>query len=113
MGTEQVGLRDVVERRNASSFRLLAPLRYLAIKNEEKHRYDIVIPVVVGLGGWLAYMVISPKPPLFGEFGLLRFARDLLIMVVPFMVGALAAVSMGSSRRAFRPPSSRRGDIPK
>ena len=33
---------------------------------------------------------------MFGENGILRFTRDLLIMGVPFMVGALAAVAMGA-----------------
>jgi hypothetical protein len=55
-----------------------------------------VLPLAVGVGLWIAYMLMSPKPALFGEAGLLRFARDLLIMAVPFMVGALAAVSMGA-----------------
>ncbi|MCJ2039228.1 hypothetical protein MKK55_09775 [Methylobacterium sp. J-059] len=44
---------------------------------------------------------MSPKFPLFGETGLLRFARDLLVMAVPFLVGALASVSMGTPGPAF------------
>lgn len=97
MGTHQIGLRDVVEDGRAPPrMRLLAPLRYLSIKHREKRRYDFIVPVAVGLTVWVIYMLVSPKPPLFGDHGLLRFARDLLIMSVPFMVGALAAVSMGA-----------------
>lgn len=88
---------DVVEVNSSrANLRLLAPLRYLAIYHPEKFRYDVTVPAVLGLVAWAVFMVLSPKPPLFGEAGLLRFARDLLIMAVPFMVGALAAVSMGA-----------------
>jgi hypothetical protein len=74
---------------------LLAPLRYLEIRHPEKFKYDVIVPVSVGLAGWAAYMLMDPRPSLFNEDGLLRFARDLLVMAVPFMIGALAAVSMG------------------
>ena len=97
MGNQQLGLRDVAEHeKGAARLRLLAPLRYLAIVHAEKQRYDLILPVLVGVGAWAVYTAMHPKPPLFGEHGLLRFARDLLIMAVPFMVGALAAVSMGA-----------------
>jgi hypothetical protein len=71
-------------------------LRYLQIRHAEKRRYDLTIPLVVGLAGWAIYFFMDPRPALFGDAGLLRFTRDLLIMAVPFMVGALAAVSMGA-----------------
>ena len=87
---------DVVHGKGGSRLRLLAPMRYLAIRHPEKTRYDFVYPAAIGIIVWGAYVLIYPKPPLFGELGLLRFARDLLIMAVPFMVGALAAVSMGA-----------------
>lgn len=96
MGTRQVKLLDVEHGGTQSRLRLLAPLRYLQIRHPEKRRYDVVLPVVVGVAGWAVYIVIDPRPALFGDAGLLRFARDLLIMAVPFMVGALAAVSMGA-----------------
>lgn len=97
MGTQQVErLRDISHSGDESRLRLLGPLRYLAIKHPEKTKYDILVPIVVGLIGWIAYSVISPRPLLFTDAGLLRFARDLLIMAVPFMVGALAAVAMGA-----------------
>lgn len=96
MGTEQVKLRDAAPAGQISRLRLLAPLRYLAIRHPEKDRYDVRLPVFVGIFAWIVYSAIEPKPPLFGDGGLLRFARDLLIMGVPFMVGALAAVSMGA-----------------
>jgi hypothetical protein len=97
MGTQQINqLRDISHGAVGSRLRLLAPLRYLAIKHPEKTRYDFLIPTVAGLLGWFAYSAMEPKPLLFGDDGLLRFARDLLIMGVPFMIGALAAVSMGA-----------------
>ncbi|PWE77321.1 hypothetical protein XF30_11740 [Bradyrhizobium sp. SUTN9-2] len=87
---------DVQQGGKQSRLRLLAPMRYLEIRHPEKFKYDVVLPIVVGLAAWTIYMFISPRPALFGEAGLLRFARDLLVMAVPFMVGALAAVSMGA-----------------
>jgi hypothetical protein len=96
MGTRQIGLVDIVHGGRVSRLRLLAPLRYLLIKHPEKRRYDILVPTLAGIVCWAGYLLIQPKPPLFGDGGLLRFARDLLIMAVPFMVGALAAVSMGA-----------------
>ncbi|MCK1598450.1 hypothetical protein [Bradyrhizobium sp. 164] len=96
MGTRQVKLIDVQEGGKQSSLRLLAPLRYLKIRHPEKRKYDIIIPAAAGVVAWVVYMVLDPRPALFGDTGLLRFARDLLVMAVPFMVGALAAVSMGA-----------------
>lgn len=91
-----IGLPDITHGAQGSRKRLLAPLRYLAINHAEKSKYDFWLPSAIGVGAWVVYFLIEPKPPLFGEAGLLRFARDLLIMAVPFMVGALAAVSMGA-----------------
>ena len=96
MGTPQVGLRDVSQGTPQSRARLGAPLRYLFIYHPEKRRYDFVVPGVIAVSTWAVYSLIEPKPPLFGDAGLLRFVRDLLIMGVPFMIGALAAVAMGT-----------------
>lgn len=89
-------LRDVVHGRPPSRLRLLAPVRYLAIQHAEKTKYDFVFPLILGVVAWAVYWLLNPKPPLFGDDGLLRFTRDLLVMAVPFMIGALAAVAMGS-----------------
>jgi len=89
-------LRDVSHGRPPSRLRLLAPLRYLLIKHPEKFKYDVLFPFIVALLVWAGYWIVNPKPALFGEEGLLRFARDLLVMAVPFMVGSLAAVAMGA-----------------
>src|ERR1700682_1057305 len=96
MGTRQIKILDVDHGGRPSGLRLLAPLRYLQIRHPEKRRYDVIIPALVGVAGWVVYELIHPRPELFGDAGLLRFARDLLIMAVPFMIGALAAVSMGA-----------------
>jgi hypothetical protein len=96
MGTRQVKLLEVQDGGSQSTLRLLAPLRYLQIRHPEKRKYDITIPVIVGLVGWGIYLLMEPRLALFGDAGLIRFARDLLIMGVPFMIGALAAVSMGA-----------------
>ena len=89
-------LRAVSHGREPSRLRLLAPVRYLLIRHPEKITYDIIVPFAVAVAAWLVYWFVDPKPALFGPEGLLHFARDLLIMAVPFMVGALAAVGMGS-----------------
>jgi hypothetical protein len=71
-------------------------MRYLFIYHPEKTRYDLVVPSIVAVCGWAAYALITPRVAIFGDAGLLRFVRDLLIMAVPFMIGALAAVAMGA-----------------
>jgi hypothetical protein len=96
MGTRRVGLRDVSHGLPPARPRLTAPLRYLAIVGPEKAAYDFVVPAVVGICAWGIYMLVEPKPAIFGETGLLKFTRDLLVMAVPFMIGALAAVAMGA-----------------
>ncbi|WFU31476.1 hypothetical protein QA635_33895 [Bradyrhizobium brasilense] len=95
MAAPWVGLRDVTQRRG-SRLRLLAPLRYLSIHHPEKATYDIIVPLGMTAIGCLVYFAVQPHPAIFGEAGILKFTRDLLIMAVPFMVGALAAVAMGS-----------------
>ncbi len=89
-------LNDVRHGIRPSRLRLLAPLRYLAISNPEKTRYDFVFPAVFALVGWAIYIEMQPRLPLFGDNGLLKYTRDMLVMAVPFMVGALAAVAMGA-----------------
>jgi hypothetical protein len=76
--------------------RLLAPLRYLSIHHPEKATYDLIAPVGVTVVSCLIYFGVVPHPSIFGETGILKYTRDLLIMAVPFMIGALAAVAMGS-----------------
>lgn len=96
MVARQVGLPDVRQGRARSKLRLAAPLRYLLIYHPEKTRYDLVAPVV-GAALIVAFiLLVRPAPPIFGDNGLLKFTRELLIMAVPFMVGALAAVAMGA-----------------
>jgi hypothetical protein len=95
MATGGLGLRDVTER-HVSRLRLLAPLRYLVIHHPEKTTYDFIAPLGATFVACLLYFSINPHPAIFGEAGVLKYARDMLIMAVPFMIGALAAVAMGS-----------------
>lgn len=96
MGTHQVGLPDIATGRKRSGLRLLAPLRYLQIWNEEKAKYDIIVPLAVGSILYVLLLWGRETISLFGDAGLLRYLRELLVMAVPFMVGALAAVAMGA-----------------
>jgi hypothetical protein len=102
MGTRHVaGLPDVQQGRRPSRLRLLAPLRYLAIQHPEKSRYDFIVPAVFTAAAWALFTILDPKPAIFGDAGLLKYARDLLMMTVPFLVGALAAVAMGTPGAHF------------
>lgn len=96
METTPLAIADIRYGPRASRLRLLSPLRYLAIRHPEKTRYDIALPLVVGLIAWLAYVLLDPRPAIFGDAGLLKIARDILMMVVPFLIGGLAGVAMGA-----------------
>ena len=108
MGTRPAELRDVHQGGAPSRLRLLAPLRYLRIAHPEKATYDVVLPLALASSIWVAYSVFSPPVPIFGDAGVLKYARDLLIMAVPFTIGALAAVSMGTPGKSLdrRPPGA-------
>jgi hypothetical protein len=95
MGIRGVELRDATERR-VTRLRLLAPLRYLVIFHPEKVFYDFKLPAILTVILSIVYFAIYPRVAIFGEVGLLKYVRDLLIMGVPFMIGALATVSMAS-----------------
>jgi hypothetical protein len=96
MATGQLGLSDIRQGGRPPRLRLLAPLRYLAIRNEEKAFYDFKLPLIVAIGAFGVYFLVFPRLAIFGDAGLLRLVRDVLIMAVPFMVGSLAAVTMGA-----------------
>ena len=108
MGTEKIILRDVRHGGPRSRLRLLAPLRYLRIHHPEKTLYDFVIPFGSGLAAWLVYRILFPDLAIFSDAGLVKYTRDLLIMAVPFMVGALATVAMGFPGQHIdrRPPGA-------
>lgn len=96
MGTHQIELSDIHSGPPPSRKRLLAPLRYLQIKHPEKTYYDYVVPLVCSALLFAGYFFLDPKPALFGDSGAIKLTRDLLVMAVPFLVGALASVAMGS-----------------
>ena len=94
MAARQIGLPDLKRGAPNSRLRLLAPLRYLSIYHPEKSLYDTAFPIGMAVSLWLVYVFVQPRIPLFGDQGLIRLARDLLIMAVPFLFGALATISM-------------------
>ena len=96
MGAPIKHLSDVARGPSRSRLRLLGPFRYLSIRHPEKTRYDFYVPVLSAGVLWAGYLLVTPKPAIFGEAGLVKFTRDLLIMAVPFMIGALATVAMSS-----------------
>lgn len=97
MGNSKIEpLRDVVQTRRPNRWRLLAPLRYLSISAYDKRKYDLFLPVAGGLALWLGYNFLSPQPTLFGENGILASVQTFLMLAVPFLIGALASVAMGS-----------------
>src|SRR3569833_1211973 len=95
MASRGVGLRDVTEGR-VSRMRLLAPLRYLSNHHPEKTTYDLIAPIGLTAVSCALYFSLRPYPPIFSDAGILKYTRDLLVMAVPFMIGALAAGAMGS-----------------
>lgn len=95
MGTTPRRLTDVTTGVRQSRLRLLAPLRYLMIHHPEKAKFDLWYPLAFAVVGIAAHVALFPDLSFFGDGGLLKFARDLLIMAVPFLVGALASVAMG------------------
>jgi hypothetical protein len=89
-------LADVVRGRAPSRLRLLAPLRYLAITHPEKLAYDIIAPIACAIFLTIIYFITTPRVPIFGDIGILKYTRDLLAIVVPFLMAALASVAMGA-----------------
>jgi len=96
MGTRRVGLRDVSHglpparqglQHHSATSRSPVPRRPSMISGSRRSS---------GFPRGALTWLVEPKPHIFGDNGLLKFTRDLLIMAVPFMVGALAAVAMGA-----------------
>lgn len=96
MATRKIGLQDIEDTKSPRRLRLWAPIRYLKIEAAEKARYDFTIPMIAGGILWAGYNLLDPQPSLFGAEGILTSAQSFLIMAVPFLIGALASVAMGS-----------------
>lgn len=96
MATRPAELKDVHHGPRRSRLRLLAPLRYLTIYHPEKTKYDVWLPAGAAIALWAGYMWLFPQIKILGDPGLFKFTRDLLVMAVPFLVGALASVAMGT-----------------
>lgn len=96
METRKLGLRDVQATSKPRRLRLLAPLRYLAISGPEKRFYDLYLPVYCAAFMFVVFLLLHPRPLVFGPEGLISVIQSFMIMAVPFLIGALAAVAMGS-----------------
>lgn len=73
--------------------RLVAPVRYLAIKHDIKPRFDWGWPVLLTAVTMLVFWLLPKKPELLGEAGILKGVRDLIGLFAAFFVAALAAVA--------------------
>lgn len=92
----RIGLPDVQHGRARRFYPMLAPLRYLRIIAPYKARYDFWLPTSIALVIWLGYLWVSPGVNVFGVDGVLQNVQSLLVMAVPFLIGALATVAMAS-----------------
>ncbi len=96
LAAPRVELRDAIESSGSVQRPLLAPLRYLRIRTSEKHFYDMWLPGLIAVGIWVLTLAVPPSLDYFGPDGLMAAVKDLLVMAVPFLIGSLAAVAMGS-----------------
>ena len=97
MGTPRhTGLADVHHGRERRWSPLLAPMRYLRIEAPGKRRYDFVLPGIISVVLIVGYLLLDPAPTIFGSSGILSGISSLLVMAVPFLIGALATIAMAS-----------------
>ncbi len=75
------------------TFRMLAPLAYWRLNHPERLWGELGIAVFAAilLGGY--FYLLPVRPSLIGEKGLLTDIKDMLGLLFPFFVGALAAVA--------------------
>lgn len=73
--------------------RLRAPLAFFLIRHESWWQYNIIYPLVVAAFTTVIYFLLPVRPPLMGDNGILKGIQDLLIVLVPLLIVALAAVA--------------------
>lgn len=74
-------------------WRLTTPLNYWWIRHPEKNKYDRIYPAIFAILVTAGYMFLPVRPPLLGDGGLLSSISQLLTLLIPFSVAALAAVA--------------------
>ncbi|MEY8769027.1 hypothetical protein AB6T85_01040 [Erwinia sp. ACCC 02193] len=77
--------------------KLLAPLRYLSIRHDEKRRYDLWYPLAGATVLTLIYALLEVPFSLLGKSGLVPQVNGLLQVLIGFYIAALAAISTFSS----------------
>jgi branched-subunit amino acid transport protein len=73
--------------------RLLAPLKYLAIRHGIKPRFDWAWPGILTVMTMFIFWVLPKRPGLLADGGILQSVRDLIALLAAFFVAALAAVA--------------------
>lgn len=73
--------------------RLTAPLDFLRIKHPEKIKYDYVYPIILTTSFMLLYYTLPIRPSVVLAGGLFEDVQQLLSLLFPFFVAALAAVA--------------------
>jgi len=73
--------------------RLVAPVRYLAIRHQIKPRYDWCWPLVLTAVTMAIFWLLPLRPALLGDHGILKGVQDLIALFAAFFVAALAAVA--------------------
>lgn len=77
--------------------KLLAPLKYLSIRHDEKRRYDLWYPLIGALALTLIYGFMDMPFSLLGKSGLVTQVNGLLQVLIGFYIAALAAISTFSN----------------
>src|SRR5437660_212449 len=73
--------------------RLIAPVRYLAIRHEIKPRFDWGWPLFLTALTMALFWFLPVKPEVLGDEGFLKGVRELIALFAAFFVVALAAVA--------------------
>lgn len=74
-------------------WRLTSPLNYWRIAHPEKTKYDRYYPALFAVVVTAGYLLLPVRPVLLGDGGILSSVRELLTLLIPFSVAALAAVA--------------------
>jgi hypothetical protein len=72
---------------------LLTPLKYLTIRYRQKIWFEVVLPLLIGVG--LTWLILGgvPSTPVFGKDGYLASLQNLLTILGGFFVAALTLIT--------------------